>query len=147
MTVYRAAWICPIVAPPIQDGWIAVHDGRIDTVGGPGQPQGEAARDLGRVAILPGLVNAHTHLELSWLRGRVPPAAEFIDWIKQLLLTRGGKVERSDDPTVLAEAREAALEARQAGTVAIGDIGNSLAGVTALRDAGLELQASRQAAW
>ena len=37
MTVYRAAWICPIVAPPIQDGWIAVHDGRIEAVGGPGR--------------------------------------------------------------------------------------------------------------
>ena len=138
MTVYRAAWICPIVAPPIQDGWIAVNDGRIEAVGGPGQLQVEAARDVGRVAILPGLVNAHTHLELSRLRGRIPPAAEFIDWIKQLLLIRGGQVERSDDPTVLAAARAAALEARQTGTVAIGDIGNSLAGVTALREAGLD---------
>jgi aminodeoxyfutalosine deaminase len=138
MTVYRAAWICPIVAPPIRDGWIAVRAGRIDALGSPGQPPPEAARDLGRVAILPGLVNAHTHLELSWLRGRVPPAVEFIDWIKQLLLTRGARVERSDDSRVIEAAGEAVSEARRAGTVAVGDIGNSLASVPALRDAGLD---------
>ena len=48
-----------------------------------------ASRDLGNVALLPGLVNAHTHLELSWLRGRVPPASQFTDWVKTLFAIRG----------------------------------------------------------
>ena len=46
---------------------------------------GPQIRDLGNVAILPGLINAHTHLELSWLRGRVPPASKFTDWVKTLV--------------------------------------------------------------
>ena len=51
---------------------------------GAGRPTRLPARsvDLGDVAMLPGLVNAHTHLELSYLRDEVPPAAEFVDWIR-----------------------------------------------------------------
>ena len=95
MTVYRAAWICPIVAPPIQDGWVAVHDGRIDAVGGPGSATGRS-----RLAISAGSQSfraSSTRTRISSCRGcvdGVPPAAEFIDWIKQLLLTRGGQMER-----------------------------------------------------
>ena len=136
--IYRAAWVCPIVAPPIENGWIAVRGGRIEVVGGPAQkPAFELVQDLGHVAVLPGLVNAHTHLELSWLRGRIPPAAEFIDWIKQLVLTRQRRLKPSDDPAVVHEARTAAAEARQAGTIAVGDVANSLASISALRDSEL----------
>jgi cytosine/adenosine deaminase-related metal-dependent hydrolase len=136
MTVLRAAWVCPISRPPIRDGWVAVEGGRIVDVGAGERPAG-AARDLGHVAILPGLVNAHTHLELSWLRGRVPPAATFIDWITQLFLTRGGRSERCDDDKVTSAARQAAFEMREFGTAAVGDISNSLASVEAIAAAGL----------
>ena len=62
----------------LDDGWIALADGRITAVGQPGEapPAGAQVRELGAVALLPGLVNAHTHIELSWLRGRVPPVCE-----------------------------------------------------------------------
>ena len=137
MSLYRAAWICPIAQPPIGDGWFAVANQRISRVGAPGEPAPGPATDLGRVAVLPGLVNAHTHLELSWLRGQVAPAASFTDWIKQLFVTRGGRRERADDPTVTNAARVAAREARDFGTAGIGDISNSLATVECIRAAGL----------
>lgn len=138
MTVYRAAWICPISQAPIPNGWFAIDEHRIVRVSTPGEPLPTAAvHDLGRVAVLPGLVNTHTHLELSWLRGRVPPAASFVDWIKQLLLMRGGGIERPDDPKVIDAARTAAREARSAGTVAVGDITNSLGTVGPIRDSGM----------
>jgi cytosine/adenosine deaminase-related metal-dependent hydrolase len=89
------------------------------------------------VAILPGLTNTHTHLELSWLRGRVPPAATFVDWVKQLFATRGARTERPDDPKVVAAARQAIQEMREAGTSGIGDISNSLASVELIRAGGL----------
>src|SRR5688500_11139757 len=98
MIVLRAAWICPISRPPIRDGWVAIEKDHIAAVGGAGDtPPASAAAPtpLGDVAILPGLVNAHTHLELSCLRGRVPPAATFNQWITQLFVTRGGRIERA----------------------------------------------------
>ena len=72
MVRYRASWILPISGPPIRDGWFSVDCGRVVAVGdGPAnrrRPADEAEVDLGDVAVLPGLVNAHTHLELSYLR-------------------------------------------------------------------------------
>ena len=137
MTVFRAAWVCPIDRAPIRNGWVAVNDsGRIAGVGEPTDPVGHHVRDLGRVALLPGLVNAHTHLELSWLRGRVPSASSFTGWITQLFAQRRAP-ERVDDPRVLAAAADAAREARASGTVAVGDISNSLASVDAIATSGL----------
>lgn len=136
MTVVRAAWVCPIARAPVRDGWVAVRSGRIEAFGGADDaPAG--ARDLGNVALLPALVNAHTHLELSWLRGRVPPAASFVDWMKGLFVTRGGRSERPEDRHVTDAARQAAHEMRDCGTGAVGDISNSLASVEPARAAGL----------
>lgn len=138
MIAYRAAWLCPMDRPPIRHGWMAVDDGRIVAVGEASQPAPVASvRDLGEIALLPGLVNAHTHLELSWLRGRVPPAASFIQWIAQLFALRR-RPERCEDPAVRAAAAAAAREARDMGTIAVGDVSNSLAAVDALVDSGLD---------
>jgi len=143
MTAYRAAWVCPIDRPPIKDGVITVAGQRIAGVGIPstslraGGDQGSGIRDLGRVALLPGLVNAHTHLELSWLRGRVPPAHRFTDWVKQLVALRRG-IERLGDPDVVTPIRTAIGELRESGTVAVGDISNSLASVAPMAEARLD---------
>jgi cytosine/adenosine deaminase-related metal-dependent hydrolase len=121
-TVFRAAWVVPITGLPRRDAWIAVSNGLITAVGdGPIAPQLSTSRevDLGHVALLPGLINAHTHLELSWLRGRVPPAPSLPLWVRSLLRARaagddGGAVEGALD------------EAVGTGTAAIGDISNTL---------------------
>jgi cytosine/adenosine deaminase-related metal-dependent hydrolase len=89
------------------------------------------------VAVLPGLINAHTHLELSYLRDRVPPAADFVSWVKQLILSRGPGMEKPDDPAVIAAACRGAREAHDGGTVAVGDISNSLATIDPIRESGL----------
>jgi cytosine/adenosine deaminase-related metal-dependent hydrolase len=135
-----AAWVVPVDQRPIRDGWVAVDGDRIVAVG-----QGHSAeamafgpvRDLGQVALMPGLVNAHVHLELSWLRDRVPPAADFTTWITGLFAARGGAVERPDDPGVTSAALAGAREAREFGTVAVGDISNSLAAVDAIAASGM----------
>lgn len=142
MTAYRAAWVCPIDRPPIKDGVITIADGNVVSVGNPSTPlragrdPGSGIRDLGDVALLPGLVNAHIHLELSWLRGRVPPANKFTDWVKQLIATRRG-VERIGDPIVMHAISDAIRELRASGTVAVGDISNSLASAQPIAAAGL----------
>jgi cytosine/adenosine deaminase-related metal-dependent hydrolase len=132
-----ARWVCPVATAPIRDGWVHIEGGRIVAVGGPGACTDGPSRDLGNVVLMPGVVNAHTHLELSWLRGRVPPAATFVDWIKTLFVTRGGRRERIDDPAVTGPARQAAAEMHAFGTAAVGDISNSLATIESIRAAGL----------
>ena len=89
MPTYRAAWLVPISSPPIRGGWLSTAAGRITAIGPEGEraPAGEA-HDLGEVALMPALVNAHTHLELSWLRRRVEPRDDFIDWVKAQIWQR-----------------------------------------------------------
>jgi len=137
MTAYRAAWVCPIDQAPIRDGVVTVESGRIVRVESGSRNPDPGSRDLGNVVLMPGLINAHIHLELSWLRGRVPPASRFTDWVKQLMAGRRG-VERPDDPAVLEAMHAAIRELRATGTVAVGDISNSLASPGPMQAAGLD---------
>ena len=82
---YTAAWVLPIDGPPIRNGVVTIDAGRITSVGAD-RPAG--ATSLGRVALLPALVNAHTHLELSYLLERVPPAASFGEWVRTVMTLR-----------------------------------------------------------
>ena len=137
MTVYQAAWACPIDRPPIRDAVIEVQDGIIKSVNSGSRLPVAGSRQLGNVVVLPGLINAHTHLELSWLRGRVPPANQFTDWVKTLVAIRRG-TEQLITPEIVAPVHDAIRELRAAGTAAVGDITNSLAAVEPMKDAGLK---------
>ena len=126
MIRYHASWVVPINEPPIRDGWVAVDRGRI-VARGRRTPNSDGTPEvnLGRVAIMPGLVNAHTHLELSYLRDQVPPASEFITWIRAVMAARR---ERPDpaDPEIAGAIDEAIQEAEAYGTAIVGDISNTL---------------------
>jgi cytosine/adenosine deaminase-related metal-dependent hydrolase len=89
---------------------------------------GGIAVERARGVLVPGLVNAHTHLELSALRGCVPGGAGFVPWVEHLI---GARVEaRPEDDE---EAIERAVEELDAsGTVAVGEVTNSLGAVHAL---------------
>ena len=133
MTSFSADWILPISDAPLDGGVLTLDDGRIVSVA-PGKSDADVA--LGRAVVLPGLVNAHTHLELSYLRGRIAPAARFLDWVRPMLAARQ---ERSsiDDAAILRAAAQAIQEARATGTALVGDVTNTLATVSALADAGM----------
>jgi cytosine/adenosine deaminase-related metal-dependent hydrolase len=94
------------------------------------------AVDVGRAAMLPALVNAHTHLELSYLRGQVPPADHFLDWIRALLGRRRHGQE-AVGPAVVAAARQSIEQARAAGTGLLGDVSNTLVTTPLLREAAM----------
>jgi cytosine/adenosine deaminase-related metal-dependent hydrolase len=128
---YRADWVLPIADEPVRDGWVAMDDRRIVAIGRGAAPD---AIDLGRSVILPSLVNAHTHLELSYLRDAVPPAQQFLDWIRPLMAARRESPD-PDDPRIVSAARRAIEEARAAGTGVVGDISNTLVTVPLLREA------------
>jgi aminodeoxyfutalosine deaminase len=128
MIRYHASWILPIVEPPIRDGWLAVDRGRVVALGSAGRrvlADGAREIDLGDVAILPGLVNAHTHLELSYLRDEVPPASEFVTWARGVMAARR---QRPDPraPEILDAVDRALVEAVGFGTAIVGDISNTL---------------------
>ena len=146
MTAFQAAWVCPIERLPIRNGIVEIEDGVIVGIREPGAGNRASAdgslipdpgsRQLGNVALLPGLINAHTHLELSWLRGRVPPAHRFTEWVKMLVAIRRG-TEQLVTPEVLGPIHDAIREVHESGTVAVGDITNSLAVVEPMKSAGL----------
>lgn len=131
----RARWLLPIDRPPIDGGWIEIAaDGRIAAIGH-GRPS-SASEDLGEAALLPGLVNAHTHLELSWMAGLVPPAESMDAWIRKLMSVRRSGAPGGLEGELLA-ARNAAAAMRATGTVLIGDVSNTLTTPGVIAEAGL----------
>jgi cytosine/adenosine deaminase-related metal-dependent hydrolase len=137
VTSYRARWVLPISRPPISDGIVTIRDGIIQRVGN--ATEAVDVQDLGDVAILPGLVNAHTHLELSWMRGQVAPDTSMPRWAASLMALRR---------TVSHEPREpifdAIAEARASGTSLVGDVTNTLATYDALADSALSAAIFRE---
>src|SRR6478735_8935639 len=84
---YRARWVVPIDQPPIEGGIVTIAGGRIVAVGK--DESGVPPRDLGDVALLPGLVNAHTHLEFSLLDSPLgQPRMAFPEWIARVVQHR-----------------------------------------------------------
>jgi cytosine/adenosine deaminase-related metal-dependent hydrolase len=126
---YRAAWVLPIARPPIAGGTVTV-DG--DRIVGVGEFAGGPVEDLGNVAILPGLVNAHTHLELSWMRGQVPPGTSMPQWASRLMALRRAVSSEPPEPIV-----DAIAEARASGTCLVGDVTNTFATFEPLLDSDL----------
>ena len=133
MIRFSADWILPISDAPIGRGVVTIDGGRIVSVA---ESTGDEDVALGRVAVLPGLVNAHTHLELSYLHGRIPPASRFLDWVRPMLAARRER-PAADDPVMLRAAADAIRHARAGGTSLIGDVTNTLAAVPLLRDANM----------
>lgn len=121
--------------PEIVDGGILVRDGRIQAVG----PWKEFAgmgpfRDLGPVTIVPGLINAHVHLELSHLAGLVPAGLGFSVWAGRLFAAM--RASRASGAAVT----QAVGEARDTGTCFIADVVGREAGMVrqALDEQGLD---------
>lgn len=99
---------------------IASEDGRIAYVGPRRAEHDSAAENLGDVLLLPGLINAHTHLELTALAGMVPPSSDFTDWLARLIAAR--KELLCDEASIDHSVREGIRQALRAGTTTVGDI-------------------------
>jgi len=121
VTLYTARHVFPVSAEPIRDGAIAVEDSRIVAVGAATDLRGRYPRarvvDLGHRALLPGLVNAHTHLELTHHAGHVPDNLPLIEWIYPLV-----SYSRTRTPEDFERAAYAGVEMlRASGTVAVSE--------------------------
>ena len=111
-----ARWIFPVSSPPISRGKIFIEEGRIVGIEANFTQKGDF--DFSDHLLIPGLVNSHTHLDLSSLRGKILPTLDFIGWLKQVIAHR-----RTQTPEMIYAAIQEGIEALQrSGTMLVGDI-------------------------
>lgn len=124
MRLLTARWVFPITASPISDGGVVIEAGRIAGVGTRADVTAAwpaASRwDLGEVALLPGLVNCHTHLELP---GPPQPVGNggFTDWLVALIEWR----RRLSLDAQAQAAEDGARTLLQCGTTCVGEVSSS----------------------
>ena len=124
-----ADWVIT-AAGALHNAWVSVRDGTIEWAGPAGArdaPPGEVV-DLGHGVLLPGLINAHCHLELSHLAGRVDAGGGFVSWVERLIEARPRFAEAEVDAGIARGIEEAI----GAGTVAVADVSNTLRSVRPL---------------
>jgi cytosine/adenosine deaminase-related metal-dependent hydrolase len=131
-----AKWVLPIDKPPLKNAGVVTQGEKIAAVGPieelvAAYPRAER-RDFGRAVILPGFVDAHTHLEFSALRG-VCDDLPYAEWKIQL----DKKVGRLNEEDWLVSARLGVVEAVQSGITTIADITETGASLKAALELGL----------
>ncbi|HEV3448132.1 MAG TPA: amidohydrolase family protein [Gemmataceae bacterium] len=124
-----ARWIFPVAGPPLEQGTITIAGERI--VGVEARGKSRPDQDLGNAAILPGLVNAHSHLDLTGLRGKAPPGEDFTQWLRAVIGHRRGQSE----PQIQADIHAGLRESVHYGTSLLGDISAQGASWPALSEA------------
>ena len=91
--------VVPVSSEPIRNGAVVVDQGHIVDIGTLGEIE-SAYPDLRRIRkpnsiILPGFINAHTHLELSWTRGKIQGFKDFTGWLERLITLKSGGIEEN----------------------------------------------------
>jgi cytosine/adenosine deaminase-related metal-dependent hydrolase len=102
--------------PRLEEGTVVIRDERIIAL----EPRGHCTADvhLGDAAVMPGLVNAHTHLDLTGLRGLAPPGGDFTAWLRLVVKHRRSKTVGQIETDIQAGLAEVLAS----GTTLIGDI-------------------------
>jgi cytosine/adenosine deaminase-related metal-dependent hydrolase len=130
---YHARWVLPITQAPIENGTVVETDGVITYVGPrAGAPPGKD-HDLGESILMPGLINTHTHLELTAMRGFLEDC-RFTAWIDKLRQSRN---EVLSDEMLLDSARFGIIEGLEAGITTYADTCSSGAAMRAMRELGV----------
>src|SRR5213083_1913777 len=120
--IIRACAVVTMDGPPIENGAIAVSGNRIIDVGKfpeiSARHSGHTLVDLGEQALLPGLINAHCHLDYTCLRGKIPPQKSFADWIRAINAEKA-KLSGAD---YLSSITEGFAEAKRFGTTTVANL-------------------------
>jgi len=120
--IIRAGTVVTMDGPPIENGAVAVSGGRITNVGKfsdiSATNSGEQIVDLGEQALLPGLINAHCHLDYTCLRGKIPPPKSFTEWIRAI---NGEKANLSPE-NYIGSINDGFAEATRFGTTTIANL-------------------------
>jgi len=129
--VLSADWVLPIEGPPIEQGAVAIEDGRITAVGTSAELG--AGTQFEDSAILPGFVNAHSHLEYAVYAGFGDSLTDFAEWIR-LHTERKHRIGWEE---YVAIARLGASECLRSGITTVGDCSFSGAAAVAIDELGL----------
>lgn len=132
----------------VDDALLLTRGGRIEAVGpwkSARLPVGTEVRDLGSVCLMPACVNAHTHLQLSWLAGRTRWGRGFTAWLESLIPQILAPLQEGETARRREAITTACAALAEAGTHWLGDVGGSAPGaLTAVRAAcaaaGLEIR-------
>ncbi len=116
--VHRAKWVILDPWTIIRDGFVKTENGIIAEIGSRTIPSGFPVKDHGEGALIPAVINAHTHLELSAFRGKVPCQNGFRTWVEKLLQER----EKAEVDTLKKAARDEILELQKTGCVAAAEV-------------------------
>jgi aminodeoxyfutalosine deaminase len=120
--IIRARTAVTMDGPPIENGAVAISGNQIIDVGNfpevSARHPGKKIVDLGEKALLPGLINAHCHLDYTCLRGKIPPRKSFADWIRAINAEKA-ELSRGD---YLASINEGFAEAKRFGTTTIANL-------------------------
>lgn len=139
MRILAAEHLLPVSSSPISDGAVAIEGGTIAAVGVLANIvdrfPGAAVESFGNAAIFPGLVNCHSHLEVTSMRGALDDVEhEFSEWLVRLSAIR----ESLSDAEIRHAAVVGAREGARGGVTCFGDIGRyGIAGLEALKTVGL----------
>jgi cytosine/adenosine deaminase-related metal-dependent hydrolase len=109
-----ARWVFPADRPPLFEGRVTLRAGRIVEVG----TSRAADLHLGHAALVPGFVNAHTHLDLSGLRGRCPPTPDLPAWLGAVRAARHAQTPEQVERAIA----DGIAESLRFGTTLVGDI-------------------------
>src|SRR5213078_2400926 len=119
--IIRARTVVTMDGPPIENGAIALSEDRIVDVAKFDEIKASHAGeviDLGEQALLPGLINAHCHLDYTCLRGKIPPQKSFFDWIRAIN-TEKAQLSPHD---YIASINQGFAEAKRFGTTTIANL-------------------------
>src|SRR3989449_3631673 len=120
--IIRAGTVVTMDGLPIDNGAVAVSGSRITNVGKFSEisatNSGEQIVDLGEQALLPGLINAHCHLDYTCFRGKIPSRKSFADWIRAINAEKA-KLSEQD---YLASITEGFAEAKRFGTTTVANL-------------------------
>jgi len=118
--ILKSRYVVPVTGRIIENGAVMVNGDRIAAVGPASRLDDASAVDFGDAVICPGLVNAHTHLELTHLAGRIPPSPDFVGWLGRLVAVMADSMSNRFD--VENTVRKGLAQSLASGVTMVGDI-------------------------
>jgi len=138
VSIHLARWVVPVTRPAVENGGVAVSQGRIVSVGQKTDlfktysPKRNQIVDHGDCVIMPALTNGHCHLEFSFAQGLIPEGLGFSRWLRQAMRLRQEWFGQRDEK-ILASAVEGLDSLLKEGVYGLADVGNANLGASILQ--------------